>query len=74
MTTRYAMRYAIVKGANSRREVEAYLPDNYDVIAEVGFDYIIGGVDFAGWTLDGYVIPRLSSGNMGCRELVEAPF
>ena len=70
MTTRYA----IVKGANSRREAEAYLPGNYDVIAEVGFDYIIVGEDFAGWTLHGYVIPRYSSGNMGCRELVEAPF
>lgn len=62
-------RIAIVKGANSRREVEAYLPGNYDVVAEVGFDYIIVGEDYAGWTLDSYVIPRFASGNMGCKEL-----
>jgi hypothetical protein len=67
------MRYAIVTNARSRREVEAYLPDNFEVLAERGEEtregrfvthaqYLIGGHDVAGWTLDGYVIPRLGSG------------
>ncbi len=70
MTTRYA----IVKGANSPRELQAYLPENYRLVGAYALDYIIAGEDNAGWTLDGYVIPRLSSGLMGCKELVTAPF
>lgn len=70
-------RYALVTGARSEREVAAYLPDNYSVIAGQGaeadieyFDgsYLIEGEDNAGWTLDEYVIPRLASGLMGCKE------
>jgi len=30
---------------------------------------IIGGYDSAGWTLDGYVIPRLASGLYACEEI-----
>lgn len=44
-------------------EVEALLPLNYRVIGRDvpnGF-ILIGGEDNAGWTLDGYVIPRLGS-------------
>lgn len=70
MTTRFA----IVKGARDKWEVVAYLPSNYEVIFWTDTAVYIGGNDNAGWTLEGYVIPRLSSGNMGCRELVEAPF
>jgi hypothetical protein len=81
-------RYALVVGARSRREVEAYLPDGYEVIAEVGSDYairafreigpgdqpervvfVIRGEDFAGWTLDAYVIPRLGSGLINATEI-----
>ena len=42
--------------------VKRYLPDNYAV---VGFDstgVTIRGEDIRGWTLDGYVLPRLASG------------
>jgi len=63
------VRYAIVKGANSPREVKAYLPNNYRLVGAYALDYIIAGEDEAGWTLDSYVIPRFSSGNMGCKEL-----
>lgn len=67
-------RFAIVTGARDKWEVVAYMPENYEVIYWFDKGVIITGIDNAGWTLDGYVIPRLSSGNMGCRELVKAPF
>lgn len=62
-------RCAIVKGARDKREVESYLPSNYEVIYWTNDGIIIAGADNAGWTLDNYVIPRLLSGNMGCTEL-----
>lgn len=70
MTTRYA----IVKGARSEREVKAYLPENYRLMGAYKDAFVIVGEDVAGWTLEGYVIPRYGSGLMACRELVEAPF
>jgi hypothetical protein len=44
-------------------EVEPLLPLNYRVIGRDIADgfILIGGEDNAGWTLDGYVIPRLGS-------------
>lgn len=72
-------RYAIVWLAESRRQVERYLPDNYEVIhEEAGWQQVngkpvpvqvIAGRDVAGWTLDGYVIPRFASGLIGCEEI-----
>ena len=59
-------------------QIPAYLPDNYSVLAsfEPGeyrddrFSYVvISGKDYAGWTLHGYVIPRLLSGLHGCEEI-----
>lgn len=50
--------------------VQAYLPSNYS--ASYSFDnetIIIVGHDNAGWTLDGYVIPRLASGLITAREV-----
>jgi hypothetical protein len=66
------VRFAVVTGARSRTEVEAYLPDNYKVISRVPqhlghVAYIIQGQDVAGWTMEDYVIPRLASGMIGCR-------
>jgi hypothetical protein len=66
-------RYAAVTGARSDREVRAYLPDNYRLVSSEDEPYfdgtrIIEGEDVAGWTLDGYVIPRLASGMIACRE------
>lgn len=52
-------------------KVAAYLPARYKVI---GFDIatnqvLIAGYDYAGWTLESYVIPRLGSGLWHCEEL-----
>jgi len=66
-------RYAEVTGARRVEEVVAYLPGNYSVIGDTTDDagrlvVLISGEDNAGWTLDGYVSPRLASGLMGCKE------
>jgi hypothetical protein len=44
--------------------VRPYLPDNYKVVEEDPSTRtcVIDGEDVAGWTLDGYVLPRLASG------------
>lgn len=79
------IRYAIVKNARTRREAEAYLPDNYRVIHDhltrtrgtaggvvggrVVHELVIAGEDVAGWTLDTYVIPRYASGLIACEEI-----
>jgi hypothetical protein len=63
-------RYAIIAGARTRQELEAYLPENYSIALELENDeYVIGGVDNAGWTLEAYVLPRLASGLIFGREL-----
>jgi hypothetical protein len=76
-------RYAIVRNARSRSEAEAYLPDNYRVIHEHLWTryagavdgptdtlvFVIEGEDRAGWTLDGYVIPRYASGLIWAEEI-----
>tara|TARA_R110000868_G_scaffold17825_4_gene77816 strand:+ start:241 stop:720 length:480 start_codon:yes stop_codon:yes gene_type:complete len=49
----------------SLREVAAYLPSNYFVTECTDDQIIVKGVDNCGWTLDGYVIPRLGSGMIG---------
>jgi hypothetical protein len=69
-------RYAIVTNARTAGEVTSYLPSNYSVVAAIlGRDerteFLIGGHDVAGWTLDSYVIPRLGSGLMHAREIPE---
>lgn len=54
-------RTAIVTSPDSSLDtIEAYLPGNYTA-REVTL-IVIEGEDNAGWTLDGYVIPRLASG------------
>ena len=71
-------RYALIGSKGSRwddeRVVAKYLPDNYSVEAVVSnqtgeivdWPYpqaiVVSGRDVAGWTLDGYVLPRLASG------------
>lgn len=43
--------------------VAKYLPANYRVVDnDLTDSCIIEGHDNAGWTLDGYVLPRLASG------------
>ncbi len=68
------VRFAVAAG-RSRKEVEQYLPANYELVSDHDADpegriknCVIQGRDDHGWTLDDYVIPRLASGNIGCRE------
>lgn len=48
--------------------VARYLPSNYRVVSTTDTTVTIEGEDRAGWTLDGYVIPRLASGMYRCQE------
>lgn len=67
-------RYALITTTWDRDNPAAYLPDNYRVLhrerhSEASSNrqwmaVVIGGEDRAGWTLDGYVLPRLASGGM----------
>ena len=68
------MRIALLK--NYERQgftpeiADAYLPANYD--AAFGSAHaLIYGDDDHGWTLDGYVLPRLASGLYFAREVTE---
>ena len=73
------IRYAIVTTTSDRDNVAAYMPGNYEVIysepsresfAREGWrSVVIAGEDNAGWTLDGYVLPRLASGMMTGHEI-----
>lgn len=67
-------RYAVVSGHNrTAKEIEAYLPGNYAVTNTSpnpsGVTVLVEGEDVAGWTMDGYVLPRLASGLIFGREL-----
>jgi len=66
MNTITATRYAVVSGRGTRRAVEAYLPSSYIVTAshEANGNVValLEGTDDVGWTLEGYVLPRLASG------------
>ena len=61
-------RVAVLFGRGITAErVERYLPRGYrvvdaDITGADGDSVVIAGVDHAGWTLDGYVLPRLASG------------
>ena len=52
------------------KEVKAYMPVNYEAWEIRPGLIMISGHDNAGWTLDGYVLPRLGSGLIAARELV----
>lgn len=69
------VRRAIVRGKayGARTLAESilpYMPSNYSVLVDTetdsdlgsGLQVTIEGRDVAGWTLDGYVLPRLASG------------
>lgn len=56
------IRQAKLPGEASRiAVVRSYLPSNF-VAFTYGNDIVIEGQDEAGWTMEGYVIPRLNSG------------
>ena len=54
------------------KEVSIYLPANYRAFAIDGEVWIEGYDDY-GWTLDGYVLPRLASGLIAAREVEVQP-
>lgn len=62
-------RYALCVG--TEREVKAYLPENYMILMadDETKNVFIAGYDYAGWTLDGYVIPRCNSGLIFVQEI-----
>ena len=65
-------RYLLVAGGDEQR-IAAYLPTNYRVVQTVTHDgrrhVLVEGRDQAGWTLNGYVIPRLGSGLLFAQEI-----
>ena len=71
------MRFAVIYNISGTiANVEAYLPENYKVIPQTltttpdGKRRIaIQGEDVAGWTLDGYVLPRLASALLFATEM-----
>lgn len=66
------MRFAIIKNADrTASQVQPYMPANYEASSLHDGTVIISGHDNAGWTLDGYVIPRLASGMIIAVELQE---
>ena len=54
----------VTKQGTSADEVAKYLPSNYRVDAVVKTWILVKGNDNAGWTAEGYVIPRLASGRI----------
>ena len=53
----------ITRGFDASDEtIKRYLPDNYTVVGTYDDCVLIAGHDHLGWTLDGYVLPRLASG------------
>lgn len=75
-------RVAMVTGYSGFRtmdEIARFLPSNYEIADEVienedsiySARMFIRGHDVAGWTLDGYVIPRLASGLIWAEEVFE---
>lgn len=44
------------------RFIRAAMPENYKVTGPEHGYWTVEGYDKAGWTLDGYVLPRLASG------------
>jgi hypothetical protein len=64
------LRAAIIERPTSPLStIQAYLPGNYEAVAQNDGSILVYGQDNAGWTLDGYVIPRLASGLHFAREV-----
>lgn len=63
-------RYAVIKDTERSplETVRRYLPWNY-AASMTDNGILIHGFDNQGWTLDGYVIPRLGSGMHWAREI-----
>ena len=65
------IRRAIVVNSVNLETVRAYMPHNYGATQADDGTIMIKGADSSGWTLDGYVIPRLASGMIFAREVTE---
>jgi hypothetical protein len=64
-----ADRHAILRGRhNDLHSIRHYLPSNYIADSD-GNNVFLHGFDVMGWTLDGYVLPRLASGMYYGREI-----
>ena len=50
-------------------KVARFLPNNYTVVGHDSTGVTIRGMDHYGWTMDGYVLPRLASGLIFGEEL-----
>jgi len=63
--------YAIVR---TNKDISNYLPERYFVLGVIYINYephqLINGVDFQGWSLKDYVIPRLASGMFHAEEIL----
>ena len=71
---RFALHYA-ADARTVRDKIAHYLPSNYaatTVMAPHGPAVLIFGEDHAGWTMDGYCLPRLASGWYSAQEISEA--
>jgi len=65
-------RVALIERGAKIDTVRRYLPSNYEAVIAPALNedaIIITGRDSGGWTLDGYVIPRLASGLIFAREI-----
>ena len=58
-----------IKNLDQADTVAKYLPSNYSIAEFYDTYVVISGLDHAGRTLDGYVIPRLSSGMFRAKEV-----
>ena len=69
------MRYALVISDMGKvptlDTVRNYLPSNYQARMMQDDTILVSGVDNAGWTLTGYVIPRLASGWIVAKEIAK---
>jgi hypothetical protein len=64
------VRRAVIKGETDLERVAAFMPSNYSCFPNHAGEIFIVGFDEAGWTLDGYVIPRLASGLIIAEEII----
>lgn len=66
------IRIAIAQTGKAKVVAE-YLPNNYKVIGRTldNAGTVIVGIDDHGWTLDGYVIPRLGTALIAVSEVIE---
>lgn len=60
---------SIDRPRDSLATVQRYLPSRYTACQQEDGSIRIVGRDVAGWTLDGYVIPRLASGMIWAHEV-----